>query len=295
MPILPRRATRTVPGGACTRPGGWPSRSAWTRNATTRPGPATPMPWWRGSSPGAPGLTCSTSAAVPASRPASSRPPAAPCSASSRMRGWPTSRDPAACRSRWRRSRPGSRPAGRSTRSIAAQSWHWVDPVAGPSKAAQVLRPDGRLAIFGHVFEPPAEVAEPFAAAYRRVAPDSPLNGQPARRPLDLYQAGYAKFADKIRETGQFNEPEQWRFDWEQVLHPRPMAGPAAHHRWPHPTPTRPARRDTGRGRGRHRLPRRTLHDGLHHPRDNGQADRHLGDRWALARQQGRATAKMVA
>lgn len=99
---------------------------------------------------------------------------------------------------------------------IAAQSWHWVDPVVGAVKAAHVLRPGGRLAIFGHVYEPPAEVAEPFAAAYRRVAPDSPLNGQPARRPLDLYQAAYAKFGDKIRETEQFDEPEQWRFDWEQ-------------------------------------------------------------------------------
>nr|WP_096336187.1 class I SAM-dependent methyltransferase [Pseudofrankia asymbiotica] len=108
-------------------------------------------------------------------------------------------------------------PAGRLFDAvIAAQSWHWVDPIAGAVKAAQVLRPDGRLAIFGHVFEPPAEVAEPFAVAYRRVAPDSPFSGQPARRPLDVYQAGYAKIADSIRETEQFNAPEQWRFDWEQ-------------------------------------------------------------------------------
>ncbi|MFG2525558.1 class I SAM-dependent methyltransferase [Streptomyces sp. NPDC048527] len=108
-------------------------------------------------------------------------------------------------------------PTGRTFDAvIAAQSWHWVDPVAGAAKAARVLRPEGRLAIFGHVYEPPAEVAEPFAAAYRRAVPDSPLNGQPARRPLDLYQAGYAKFADKIREAGQFNDPEQWRYDWEQ-------------------------------------------------------------------------------
>jgi SAM-dependent methyltransferase len=99
---------------------------------------------------------------------------------------------------------------------IAAQSWHWVDPVAGAVKAAQLLRPDGRLAIFGHVFEPPTEVAEPFAAAYRSVVPDSPFNNLPARRPLDMYQAGYAKFADKIRETEQFHDPEHWRFDWEQ-------------------------------------------------------------------------------
>ncbi|MFC8069508.1 class I SAM-dependent methyltransferase [Streptomyces sp. NPDC057293] len=99
---------------------------------------------------------------------------------------------------------------------VAAQSWHWVDPLAGAAKAARVLRPGGRLAIFGHVYEPPSEVAEPFAAAYRRAVPASPLGGQPARRPLSLYRAGYAKLADKIRETGRFEDPEQWRFDWEQ-------------------------------------------------------------------------------
>jgi SAM-dependent methyltransferase len=108
-------------------------------------------------------------------------------------------------------------PGGRTFDAvIAAQSWHWVDPVAGAVKAARVLRPGGQLAIFGHVYEPPVEVAEPFAAAYRQAVPDSPFNCQSARRPLDLYQAAYAKFADKIRETEQFNDPEQWRFDWEQ-------------------------------------------------------------------------------
>ena len=99
---------------------------------------------------------------------------------------------------------------------IAAQAWQWIDPAAGAAKAAQVLRPDGRLAIFGHVFEPPAGVAEPFAAAYRRVAPDSPFSSQQARRPLDIYQAGYAMVADRIRETKQFSDPEHWRFDWER-------------------------------------------------------------------------------
>jgi hypothetical protein len=79
-----------------------------------------------------------------------------------------------------------------------------------------VLRPAGRLAIFGHVFEPPVEVAEPFAVAYRRVVPDSPFGTQPARRPLETYRAGYAMIADKIRETEQFHDPEQWRYDWEQ-------------------------------------------------------------------------------
>jgi SAM-dependent methyltransferase len=108
-------------------------------------------------------------------------------------------------------------PAGRMFDAvIAAQSWHWVDPAAGAVKAARVLRPDGRLTIFGHVYEPPAEVAEPFAAALRRVAPDSPFGRQPARRPTEMYQAGYAKFAEALRRTERFHEPEQWRFDWER-------------------------------------------------------------------------------
>src|SRR5690349_259040 len=37
---------------------------------------------------------------------------------------------------------------------VAGQAWHWVDPVAGATKAARVLRPGGLLAVFAHVFEP---------------------------------------------------------------------------------------------------------------------------------------------
>ncbi|MFE1850828.1 class I SAM-dependent methyltransferase [Streptomyces sp. NPDC059489] len=108
-------------------------------------------------------------------------------------------------------------PAGRTFDAVvAAQSWHWVDPVAGAVKAARILRPGGRLAIFGHVYEPPAEVSGPFAAAYRRVVPDSPFDGGQDRRPVDLYEVMYAQFADRVRETGQFDEPELWRFDWQR-------------------------------------------------------------------------------
>ena len=49
------------------------------------------------------------------------------------------------------------------------------------------------------------------------VAPDSPGAGLPARRPVETYQAAYARVADTIRETGRFDEPEQWRFDWDRT------------------------------------------------------------------------------
>ncbi len=106
-------------------------------------------------------------------------------------------------------------PGGRSFDAvIAGQSWHWVDPATGPVKAAEVLRPAGRLAVFGHVFDPPPEVAEALAAGLRRVAPDAPVAG--SGQTLELYQAMFANFAEQIRAAKAFTEPEQWSFDWER-------------------------------------------------------------------------------
>ena len=105
---------------------------------------------------------------------------------------------------------------GREFNAVTAgQAWHWVDPVAGPAKAAQVLRPGGRLAAFWYVAQPPSDVAEAFAAVHRRVLPDSPFF-QRARPALDAYSAIFAKVADGIRQADAFGDPEQWRFDWEQ-------------------------------------------------------------------------------
>ncbi len=106
-------------------------------------------------------------------------------------------------------------PAGRDFDAvIAGTAWHWVNPVAGAAKAAQVLRPGGLLAPFHHVFQYPPEVLDALAAAYRQVAPDSPVNLQPLRQALDAYQALFAKIADGIRQAGAFSEPEQWQFGW---------------------------------------------------------------------------------
>ena len=67
-------------------------------------------------------------------------------------------------------------PAGRTFDAvIAGQAWHWVDPDVGASKAAGVLRPGGRIALFWNVMTFPATVAEGFAAIYRRVLPEFPF------------------------------------------------------------------------------------------------------------------------
>jgi SAM-dependent methyltransferase len=101
---------------------------------------------------------------------------------------------------------------------VAGQAWHWVDPVAGAAKAAQVLRPGGRLAMFWHVFEPPQEVAEAQAAAYRRVAPDAPFDFPARSAQADRTGAVFiTRATDGMAATGEFGDLEQWRIDWERA------------------------------------------------------------------------------
>jgi SAM-dependent methyltransferase len=113
-------------------------------------------------------------------------------------------------------------PAGREFAAVVAgQAWHWVDPVAGAAKAARVLRPGGRLAVFGNVFQLPAEITDAFVTVYRRVVPDSPYDLRPAGRSIDPYVDAYealaTKAADGIRQAGGFSDPARWRFDWERT------------------------------------------------------------------------------
>lgn len=109
-------------------------------------------------------------------------------------------------------------PAGRGFDAVVCgTAWHWVDPVAGAAKAARVLRPGGVLAPFGHVYELPPVVADALAAAYRKLAPDSPIGfDRSSGSILDAYQGLYARAADGIRQAGGFGPPELWRYDWER-------------------------------------------------------------------------------
>ncbi|HTX13362.1 MAG TPA: class I SAM-dependent methyltransferase [Solirubrobacteraceae bacterium] len=98
---------------------------------------------------------------------------------------------------------------------IAGQTWHWVEPVAGARRAAQVLRPGGRLALFWNMFQPAPEVAEGLAAVYRRVMPDLPFRPWASPTP-DAASAFFTRPADGIRSAGAFSAPNQWRFEWER-------------------------------------------------------------------------------
>jgi SAM-dependent methyltransferase len=109
-------------------------------------------------------------------------------------------------------------PAGRTFDAvIAAQAWHWVDPVAGAAKAARVLRPGGRLAVFWNVFEPPDDLRNAFAAIYARALPESPVRGMWSQPALEGYRTAMGeRAAGGMRQAGGFAEPEEWLTSWER-------------------------------------------------------------------------------
>jgi len=108
-------------------------------------------------------------------------------------------------------------PAGRTFDAVVAgQTWHWVDPVAGTAKAAEVLRPRGRLAAFWNGGDAPAELAEAFAAVYRRLLPDLPMLFT-VRSAVDGYRGFLSTAEEAIRQTAGFGEPERRQYPWEQT------------------------------------------------------------------------------
>ncbi len=108
-------------------------------------------------------------------------------------------------------------PAGRTFDAIiAGMTWHWIDPAAGAEKAAGLLRPGGRLAVFWNVGQPPPGLARAFSEVYQRVLPGTPFAHTPGD-PLAAYEQLFTRTAHEIRQVGAFEEPQRWRFDWEQV------------------------------------------------------------------------------
>lgn len=98
---------------------------------------------------------------------------------------------------------------------VSATTWHWLEPNAAASKAARVLRPNGVLAAFWHLFDPEPEAAEAFAAVYARVLPELEALTRP-QASAGGHSAIADKAADGIRATSAFGEPEAWEYAWER-------------------------------------------------------------------------------
>lgn len=105
------------------------------------------------------------------------------------------------------------KPGGRTFDAvIAGQTWHWIDPAAGAAKAAVVLRPGGRLALFWNVGDPDPAIASEFADVYRAV--DTSLPFTPWASPaLGGHDPITANATEGIRLTEAFIEPGLLRFD----------------------------------------------------------------------------------
>ena len=109
-------------------------------------------------------------------------------------------------------------PAGRRFDAlIAGQAWHWIDPSAGAAKAAEVLRPGGRLALFWNAFEPPADLRRRFGDAQARALPDLPNAWAHPGAIADGYAQMVGTAAAGLDRTAAFGEVEQWRLEWDHT------------------------------------------------------------------------------
>ncbi len=96
---------------------------------------------------------------------------------------------------------------------IAGQTWHWVDPVAGPEQAARVLRPGGRIALFWNAADPEPTIAAAFADVYRSVETGLPFTPFAQATSGSLPDQFLAPAESGLARTGAFDEPERLQLE----------------------------------------------------------------------------------
>jgi SAM-dependent methyltransferase len=104
-------------------------------------------------------------------------------------------------------------PGGRVFDLLASgQAWHWVDPIVGYSKAAEVIRPGGRFAVFWNLGEHEPATLEAFLEVYSRL-------GVETRHSITLgtyKRDGGAGTVAQLEESGAFEGGEVRRYHWDQ-------------------------------------------------------------------------------
>jgi SAM-dependent methyltransferase len=95
---------------------------------------------------------------------------------------------------------------------VAATAFHWIDPAARVSKAADALRPGGVLAIIAthHIAGGDEAFFADVQACYERWDPDTPPG---LRLPT---AADIPTASDELDRSGRFDPPSVRRYEWEQ-------------------------------------------------------------------------------
>jgi SAM-dependent methyltransferase len=91
------------------------------------------------------------------------------------------------------------------------QSWHWIDPTIGSAKAAEVLHPGGRVALFWNEGTQEPALASALRGAYQTIAPGMEESSIVLR---DLGRERAKEAATGLGSTAQFSEPEIRRYPW---------------------------------------------------------------------------------
>jgi ubiquinone/menaquinone biosynthesis C-methylase UbiE len=92
---------------------------------------------------------------------------------------------------------------------IAAQSWHWVSPEVRFVKAAEVLSPEGSLAIFGHV---PVGLPAPLLAQFKDIYL---RHTSKWGRPPEAWYLPDGPFKGWFDESGVFQPVAHRRYPWK--------------------------------------------------------------------------------
>jgi SAM-dependent methyltransferase len=94
----------------------------------------------------------------------------------------------------------------------SAQAWHWIDPEAGPVRAAQALAEGGRIGVFWNFGDPPSQVRELLAPIYARLGPS-----------VESYSVLFGNRDDRaqttvagIAQSGAFGPSQTRTFAWSK-------------------------------------------------------------------------------
>lgn len=96
---------------------------------------------------------------------------------------------------------------------VSGQAWHWVDPVAGAAKAAEVLRSGGRAGLFWNQGRLDSSLQAEFEDLYRRLAPGLDDHSILLGNTID---DRFAAASDGLRATGSFDEPVLSSYGWRR-------------------------------------------------------------------------------